>query len=98
MAMVIRMFAARDLVLGIGTLRALDQDSDPTMLHVLNSTPAFTRRLALRGLFVRMQAGDALLLPSHGPDDVCWHAVYGLGERASLAHSYGIFARRRTAE
>lgn len=76
-------------------LRALDDTSDPQLSGLLNSTPGFTRELVRRGLFFRLRAGDSVLLPSHGPDDVCWHAVFGLGRRASLAHSYGIFALRR---
>jgi hypothetical protein len=41
-----------------------------------------------------LRAGDSILLPSHGPDDVCWHAVFALGAQASLAHSYGVFPLR----
>jgi hypothetical protein len=43
-------------------------------------------------LFV-LEAGDCILLPSHGPDDVAWHSVVALGAKPSLAHSYGIFRR-----
>jgi hypothetical protein len=76
-------------------LRALDDDSDPVLGRLLNSTPSFTRRLAAAGALFHLRAGDALLLPSHGPDDVCWHSVFALGTSPSLAHSYGIFAARR---
>ena len=33
---------------------------------------------------------------NHAWDDTCWHSVFALGERRSLAHSYGIFAVRRS--
>lgn len=75
-------------------LRALDDTSDPLLGALLNATPAFSRRLADAGEFYVLRAGDSLLLPSHGPDDVCWHAVFALGRRPSLAHSYGVFPLR----
>jgi hypothetical protein len=75
-------------------LRALDDDDDPALGKLLNATPAFTRALAADGALIRLRPGDSLLLPSHGPDDVCWHSVFALGRRPSLAHSYGIFALR----
>lgn len=78
-------------------LRALDDTTDEALSKLLNATPRFTRHLVERGTFFHLRAGDSILLPSHGPDAVCWHAVYGLGRRASLAHSYGIFAARRGA-
>jgi hypothetical protein len=76
-------------------LRALDSESDPVLGRLLNGTPSFTRALAASGALFHLRAGDALLLPSHGPDDVCWHSVFALGKSPSLAHSYGIFALRR---
>ncbi len=75
-------------------LRALDETSDPLLGKLLNSTPAFSRRLAQAGELYVLRAGDSILLPSHGPDDVCWHAVFALGRRPSLAHSYGVFPLR----
>jgi hypothetical protein len=77
-------------------LRALDREDEPLLRRLLDATPAFTRRLAEHGALLHLRAGDALLLPTHGPDDTCWHSVFALGNRASLAHSYGIFARRQT--
>jgi hypothetical protein len=77
------------------TLRWLDDEDDRELGRILNHTPRFTRRLVERGAFVRLRAGDALLLPSPGPDDACWHSVFALGRAPSLAHSYGIFAARR---
>jgi hypothetical protein len=76
-------------------LRALDDDDDAALGRLLNATPSFTRRLFDAGALIHLRPGDALLLPSHGPDDVCWHSVFALGTRPSLAHSYGLFARRR---
>jgi hypothetical protein len=75
-------------------LRALDDTSDPLLGKLLNATPSFTRRLVEHGEFYVLRAGDSILLPSHGPDDVCWHAVFALGAQASLAHSYGVFPLR----
>jgi hypothetical protein len=75
-------------------LRALDRDA-PALRALLDATPRFTARLVDHGALIHLRAGDALLLPTHGPDDTCWHAVFALGRRASLAHSYGIFARRQ---
>lgn len=79
----------------VRALRALDEESDPVLGRLLNATPSFTRALAAGGALFHLRAGDALLLPSHGPDDVCWHSVFALGKSPSLAHSYGIFALRR---
>jgi hypothetical protein len=76
-------------------LKALDREGDETMETLLNRTPGFTRLLAERGHLLLLAAGDALLLPNHGWNDTCWHSVFALGDEASLAHSYGIFAQRR---
>jgi hypothetical protein len=71
----------------------LARQEDPLLQQLLNHTPAFTRRLVERGALVHLCAGDALLLPSPSASAVCWHSVFALGRRASLAHSYGIFER-----
>ncbi|NOT28947.1 MAG: hypothetical protein HOP15_00705 [Planctomycetes bacterium] len=76
-------------------LRALDREGDARIAKLLDETPAFTARLVEHGALFHLQAGDALLLPNHAWNDTCWHAVFALGRRASLAHSYGIFAARR---
>lgn len=76
-------------------LARLEREDDAELTRLLNHTPAFTRRLVLRGSFVHLRAGDALLLPSPTPEVTCWHSVFALGARPSLAHSYGVFARRR---
>jgi hypothetical protein len=79
-----------------GALARLDRESDGELMPLLNHTPAFTRELVERGAFLVLRKGDALILPSPGWNDCCWHAVFALGRRASLAHSYGLFALRRT--
>lgn len=71
----------------------LDRDDDAALARLLNHDAGFTAQLAARGALFVLQAGDCMLLPSHGTDDVAWHSVFALGERPSLAHSYGIFAR-----
>lgn len=76
-------------------LAALDREGDARVARLLNETPAVTARLAEAGTLFHLRAGDALLVPNHAWNDTCWHTVFALGKRASLAHSYGIFARRR---
>jgi len=78
-------------------LRALEREGDARIARLLNETPAFTRLLAAHGALFHLRPGDALLLPNHGWNDTCWHSVFALGKRPSLAHSYGIFAARRAA-
>ncbi|HVS17657.1 MAG TPA: hypothetical protein VMT18_03570, partial [Planctomycetota bacterium] len=79
-------------------LARLEREDDDELYRLLNHTPRFTRQLVLRGSFVHLRSGDALLLPSPSPGNDCWHSVFALGRRPSLAHSYGIFARRRTRD
>jgi len=76
-----------------GAMEALDRSQDPELLHVLNRDEAFARALSAHGALFVLRAGDAILLPSHGPDDVAWHSVLAVGDQPSLAHSYGIFGR-----
>lgn len=76
-------------------LQALDDGPDQQLWQLLNRDVAFTADLAARGALFVLQAGDCILLPSHGIDDVTWHSVFALGDRPSLAHSYGIFPRQR---
>jgi hypothetical protein len=76
-------------------LRALDDTSDPALARLINATPRFTRELIEQGALFHLRAGDSILLPTHGPHDTCWHSVFALGHRPSLAHSYGIFALGR---
>ncbi len=78
-------------------LRALDQEDAADLARVLNETPALARALVERGAYFRLRPGDAILMPSHGIDDVCWHSVFALGRTPSLSHSYGIFSARRRA-
>jgi hypothetical protein len=91
---------ARELVRGghskdqRAAMRALDAHDDRSLWRVLNRDAAFTARLAAQGALFVLQAGDSILLPSHGIDDVAWHSVIALGRRPSLAHSYGLFPAR----
>jgi hypothetical protein len=87
---------ARRCATGARTLRALEAEGDGELYRLLNEDASFARTLVLAGHAFRLRAGDAVVLPSRGPDDTCWHSVFALGARPSLAHSYGIFARRRT--
>jgi hypothetical protein len=77
-------------------LAALGREDAPSLERLLNASPEFTRGLVERGACFVLRAGDALVLPNHGAERTCWHAVFALGARPSLAHSYGIFARRRS--
>ncbi|MEZ5962620.1 MAG: hypothetical protein R3F56_02125 [Planctomycetota bacterium] len=73
-------------------LRRLDQEDDHALFGLLNEDPAFTARLAADGWLMVLEAGDALLLPSHDREHTAWHSVFALGDAPSLAHSYGVFA------
>lgn len=75
-------------------LRTLERDDLPALDRLLNRSRRLTRRLVERGSIFVLRPGDAILLPSHGPDDAAWHSVFALGSRPGLAHSYGIFPRR----
>jgi hypothetical protein len=72
-------------------LRRLDRDDDAVLFALLNNDPTFTARLAHAGWLCVLEAGDALLLPSHDRERVAWHSVFALGSEPSLAHSYGVF-------
>ncbi|MBL8756671.1 MAG: hypothetical protein JNK15_25470, partial [Planctomycetes bacterium] len=74
-------------------MAALDQGDDKELWTRLNRDADFTAHLAAHGALFVLQAGDCILLPSHGIDDVAWHSVLALGGKPSLAHSYGLFAR-----
>jgi hypothetical protein len=73
---------------------ALDGEEQAATMKLLNHTPRFTRALVEAGHGFLMRPGDALLLPSETADEVAWHSVFAVGDRPSLAHSYGIFPRR----
>jgi hypothetical protein len=74
-------------------LRALDDTTVPWLHRLLNERPAFTARLLAAGAGFTLRAGDAVLLPNHGPAATCWHSVFALGDAPSLALSFGVFAR-----
>lgn len=90
-ARVVAAGAARDLRTAMD---ALDRASDQRLLQRLNRDAPFTADLAAHGALYVLRAGDAIVLPSQGIDEVAWHSVIALGDRPSLAHSYGLFARR----
>jgi hypothetical protein len=73
-------------------MAALDQNDDEALWRLMNRDAPFTAQLAAHGALFVLQAGDSILLPSHGIDDVAWHSVLALGSKPSLAHSYGLFA------
>ncbi|MFN3241161.1 MAG: hypothetical protein ACE37K_06570 [Planctomycetota bacterium] len=74
-------------------MQVLDEACDPDLLELINRDEGFARLLAAHGALFVLRAGDAILLPSHGVDDVAWHSVLAIGDRPSLAHSYGLFPR-----
>jgi len=79
---------AKDVPAGMA---ALEREDDRPLWHLLNRDAAFTGRLAAMGCLFVLEAGDTILLPSHGIDHATWHSVLALGTKPSLAHSYGIF-------
>ena len=62
---------------------------DDRLERLINHVPAFTRRLVADGWLFVLRAGDAILLPSPGPDDVVWHSVFTVGRGANWALSVG---------
>jgi hypothetical protein len=74
-------------------MQALDAGEDQPLWRLLNRDEGFTAQLAAHGALFVLHASDSILLPSHGIDDVAWHSVLALGDRPSLAHSYGLFPR-----
>ncbi|MCB9879744.1 MAG: hypothetical protein H6835_19285 [Planctomycetes bacterium] len=74
-------------------MAALDANCEPALLQRLNRDERFTALLAARGALFVLEAGDSILLPSHGIDDTAWHSVLAIGDKPSLAHSYGLFPR-----
>jgi hypothetical protein len=73
-------------------LQRLDHGDDERLWRALNRDAGTAALLSAHGALFVLAAGDSILLPSHGIDDVAWHSVFALGKRPSLAHSYGIFA------
>ncbi|HTF90693.1 MAG TPA: hypothetical protein VK843_19900 [Planctomycetota bacterium] len=74
-------------------LRAMEHPR--ALKQLLDEDPRLTRRLVERGAFYRLEPGDVLILPSPTPNLSAWHSVFALGKRASVAHSYGMFAGTR---
>jgi hypothetical protein len=72
----------------------LDRADDAKLMRRLNRDADFTAILAAHGALFVLRAGDSIVLPSQGIDEVAWHSVVALGNTPSLAHSYGLFPRR----
>ncbi|MGE0144548.1 MAG: hypothetical protein AB7I19_13470 [Planctomycetota bacterium] len=66
-------------------------DGDEELIAALNTDPALTRALTERGCAHLLEAGDAILLPSLETASPCWHSVFGIGARPSLAHSMALY-------
>jgi hypothetical protein len=73
-------------------LRALDEP-DRALERALNHSPSFAGELVRGNYYIHLFPGDVLLLPSHGPDDVAWHSVFALGDRASLSLSFAMMQK-----
>lgn len=73
-------------------MEALDAN-DERLWRTMNREAEFCAHLAAHGAMFVLRAGDCIALPSQGIDDVAWHSVIALGDRPSLAHSYGLFPR-----
>lgn len=74
-------------------IAAMDAADDPVVYELLNRDPAFAALLAAHGGLFLLRAGDSIVLPTPSFHDSAWHSVLAVGEKPSLAHSYGIFAR-----
>ena len=74
-------------------IAAMDSGCDELVQDILNRDASFAAMLAANGGLFLLQAGDAILLPSPSFQACAWHSVVAVGDRPSLAHSYGIFGR-----
>ena len=86
----VRNGAAKDERLAI---QRLDRGEDRELWQCINRDESFAQQLSAHGAVYVLEAGDSILLPSQAFDDCAWHSVIALGDRPSLAHSYGIFLR-----
>ena len=78
--------------------QALDDTDEPKLYKLINHSASFTARLHRRGCLFVLNPGDVVLLPTVPGTDTCWHSVFGIGEAPSLAHSYGVFARKKESQ
>jgi hypothetical protein len=76
----------------MGRLLERMERRDDHLERLLNHTPSFTSRLVADGWLFVLRAGDAIMLPSPGPDDVAWHSVFTVGRGANWALSAGFAA------
>lgn len=76
-----------------GAIKAMDAGDDEAVHEILNRDAEFAALLAAHGGLFLLRAGDSILLPTPSFDNAAWHSVLAVGDRPSLAHSYGIFGR-----
>jgi len=68
----------------------LESDDQGELEVLLNSTPAFTRRLIEHGHGLVLAPGDILLLPQHSTELCCWHSVFCLDDEPGHSLSFAI--------
>jgi len=68
----------------------LESDDQGTLETLLNSTPAFTRRLIEHGHGLVLAPGDILLLPQQSTEHCCWHSVFCLDDEPGHSLSFAI--------
>lgn len=66
-------------------------DDDAALIAALNTDAALTRALAHHDRAYLLEAGDVILLPSLEGSSPCWHSVFGIGTRPSLANSMALY-------
>jgi len=68
----------------------LEADDQGALETLLNSTPAFTRRLVDQGHGLILAPGDVLLLPQQSTEHCCWHSVFCLDDEPGHSLSFAI--------
>jgi len=71
-------------------IELLESDDQGALELLLNSTPAFTRRLIEHGHGLVLAPGDILLLPQHSTELCCWHSVFCLDDEPGHSLSFAI--------
>ena len=77
-------------------LRELGLPGCGRLAALVNHGPEFTALLADAGHALLLEAGDALLLPNHGPDCTAMHSVFCAGEETGYGLSLAIRADRES--
>jgi len=67
------------------------------LARLVNHGPEFSALLADAGHALLLHAGDALLLPNHGPDCTAMHSVFCAGEETGYSLSLAIRSEREPA-